>query len=135
MNEYHNDIIGIFNGYREFLFDQNSMINGKISNDYINDKLNEIYLTKFDDNVIFNKYRNKIPNFLQKYKELNENNPCSILRNNLYFNSEKDCLNHMHGISSYGLNILHTSMTEEIRIHKNIVNLLLIDTLWKYILE
>ena len=131
LSEYQNDIIGLFNGYREFLFDQNTMINGKISNDYINDKLNEIYLTKFDDNIIFNKYRNKIPNFLQKYKELNENNPCSILRNNSYFNSEEDCLIHMYGIASYGLSIIHTSMTEEIRIHKNIVNMLLNNNLIK----
>lgn len=68
LSEYHNDIIGLFNGYREFLFDQNTMINGKISNDYINDKINEIYLKKFDDIVIFNKYSKNIPNFLQKYK-------------------------------------------------------------------
>jgi hypothetical protein len=131
LSEYQNDIIGLFNGYREFLFDQNSKINGKISNDYINDKINEIYVTKFDDNIIFNKYRNEIPNFLQKYKELNENNPCSILRNNSYFNSEEDCLIHMYGIASYGLSIIHTSMTEEIRIHKNIVNMLLNNNLIK----
>ena len=131
LSEYHNDIIGLFNGYREFLFDQNTMINGKISNDYINDKINEIYLKKFDDIVIFNKYSKNIPNFLQKYKKLNEKNPCSILRNNLYFNSEEDCLIYMYGIASYGSSIIHTSMTEEIRIYKNIVNMLLNNNLIK----
>ena len=37
----------------------------------------------------------------------------------------------MYGIASYGLSIIHTSMTEEIRIHKNIVNMLLNNNLIK----
>ena len=125
LNKYQNDIIGIFNAYREFLFDQNTIINGKISNDYINDKINEIYSTKFDDNVIFNKYRKKIPGYLIKYNELRGDNLCLILRNDIYFHSEIECREHMDGISTYGISVILTSFTEEIRIYKNIVNTLL----------
>lgn len=125
LNKYQNDIMGIFNAYREFLFDENTIINGKISNDYIDDKINEMYSTKFDDNVIFNKYRKKIPGYLEKYNELKGDNPCLILRIDKYFHSEEECRSHMHGISAYGISVVHTSMTEEIRIYKNMANTLL----------
>ena len=125
LSKYQNDVIGVFNAYREFLFDENTIIDGKISNDYIDDKLKEMYSTKFDDNVIFSNYRKKIPHYLEEYNELRGDNPCLILRIDKYFHSEKECREHMHGISTYGINIVHTSFTEEIRIYKNIVNDLL----------
>jgi len=125
LSKYQNDVIGVFNAYREFLFDENTIIDGKISNDYIDDKLKQMYSTKFDDNVIFSNYRKKIPHYLEKYNELRGDNPCLILRIDKYFHSEKECRSHMHGISTYGINIVHTSFTEEIRIYKNIVNDLL----------
>ena len=125
LSKYQNDIIAIFNAYREFLFDQNTIIDGKLSNDYIDDKIKEMYSTKFDDNVIFSKYRQKIPGYLEKYNELRGDNPCLILRIEKYFHSEEECRSHMHGISTYGISVVHTSFTEEIRTYKNIINTLL----------
>ena len=124
LQEFHNGIIEIINGYREFMFDENSYINNTKSNNYINNKISQIYLTKFNENIIFNKYRKKIPDFLEKYNEFQSQTLCSR-RNEYYFKSESECQSHMQGISNYGLSVVHTSITEEIRIYKNRINELL----------
>jgi hypothetical protein len=125
LQRFHNNLIEIFNGYREFLFDPNSLINGTLSNDYINNKINEIYFIKFDENIIFNKYRNKIPDIHESYKEFNSQTLCSRI-NYDYFFSEKECNLHMEGITTYEMSVVYTTITEEIRVHKNLVNQFLI---------
>ena len=124
LNTFHNAIIEIINAYREFLFDQNSLVDGANANDYIDNKMNEMFMAKFNDNIIINKNRVKIPNFLEKYNEFNSKSLCSR-RNDYYFKTEEECNLHMQGISTYGLNVLYTSITEEIRTFKNMINQLL----------
>ena len=126
LQKFHNGILEIINGYREFLFDENTIINGLKSNDYINYKMNEIFSSKFNDNIVLDTYRKKIPGFLDKYDNFHYQSLCSR-RNEYYFKSEEECNLHMQGISTYGLSILQTSITEEIRIFKNAVNQLLIN--------
>ena len=126
LQNYHINIIQIINAYREFLFDDNTIINGTKANDYIDNKMNDIYSTKFYDNIIFNKYRKKIPGFLDIYNEFHSHSLCSR-RNEEYFSSDEDCQHHMQGISTYGFSVVHTSITEEIRIYKNMVNQLLLN--------
>lgn len=124
LQRFHNNIIEIFNGYREFLFDQNSLVNGTLSSNYIDNKINEIYLIKFEENIIFNKYRNKFPEILESYKEFNSKSLCS--RANIeYFKSEEECKLHMKGITSYEMSVVYTTLTEEIRINKKIINQLI----------
>ena len=124
LQRFHNNLIEIFNGYREFLFDQNTLINGTLSNDYINNKLNEIYFLKFDENIIFNKYRNKIQDIYESYNEFNSQTLCSRI-NYDYFFSEEECNLHMKGITTYEISVVYTTITEEIRINKNLINQLL----------
>ena len=126
LQKFHNGIIEIINGYREFLFDENTIINGLKSNDYIDSKMNQIFRSKFNDNIVFDTYRKKIPGFLDKYNKFHYQSLCSR-RNEYYFKSEEECDLHMQGISTYGLSVLQTSITEEIRIFKNEVNQLLIN--------
>ena len=126
LERFHNGIIDIINGYREFLFDENTIVNGLKSNDYLNFKINIIYKLKFSDSIIFDTYRKKIPGFLDKYNNFHYQSFCSR-RNEYYFNSEEECNLHMQGISTYGLSVLQTSITEEIRIFTNAVNQLLIN--------
>ena len=121
LQKFHNGIIEVINAYREYLFDQNTIIDGKKANEYIDNKINSIWLSKFKDNVIFNKYRKNIPGFLQKYNDFHSQNLCSR-RNDEYFKSEEECNLHMEGITLFGLNVLQTSINEEIRIYKNIIN-------------
>lgn len=124
LQRFHNNIIETFNGYREFLFDQNELINGTLSNDYIDNKIHEIYFIKFEQNIIFNKYRNKIPDIQESYKEFNSHTLCSRI-NYDYFDSEEKCNLHMKGITTYEISVVYTTITEEIRIYKNIINQML----------
>ena len=124
LQNYHIRIIEILNGYREFLFDQNSVVNGMNTNDFINNKMNEILMTKFNDNIVFNKYRKKISGFLEIFANFKSQTLCSR-RNNDYFHSEEECNLHMQGIATFGHSVLLTSFTEQIRIYKNIINQLL----------
>jgi hypothetical protein len=126
LQNHHINIIEIINAYREFLFDNNTFINGTKVNDYIDNKLNDIYSTKFYDNIIFNRYRKEIPGFLDIYDEFHSHTLCSR-RNEAYFSSDEECQHHMQGISTYGFSVAHTSITEEIRIYKNMVNQLLLN--------
>ena len=126
LQSFHNSIIEIINAYREFLFDQNSIIDGVLSNDYIDNKMDEIFRDKFNDNIIFNRYRGKIPNFVEKYNDFHSKSFCTR-RNEYYFKTEEECNLHMQGISTYGLNVLYTSISEEIRTFKNLVNQLLLE--------
>ena len=71
------------NAYREYLLDQNTYINYIISDNYINNKMNYIFETKFNDNIIFNKYRNKIPGYLEKYDFFHSNVCFHIMSNYL----------------------------------------------------
>ena len=124
LQRFQNGMIEIINGYREFLFDQNSVMNGTIINNYINNKINEIYLIKFQDNIYFNKYRRKIPDLLKDYSVFNKKTLCSRI-NEDYFKSENECELQMGGITNYGISTVHITLTEEIRIYKNIINHLL----------
>ena len=124
LQNYHNSLIEVINAYREFLFDDNTIINGTKANDFIDSKINDIYSSKFYDNIILNKYRKKIPEFLEKYEDFHSKTLCSR-RNQAYFSSEEECQEHMQGISNYGFSVVHTSVTEEIRMYKNMVNQLL----------
>ena len=124
LQRFHNEIIEIINGYREFLFDQNSVMNGTIINNYINIKINEIYTIKFEDNICFNKYRGKMPDLLNEYNIFKNQTLCSR-KSEDYFESENECELHMGGITTYGISTVHTTFIEEIRIYKNIINQLL----------
>ena len=126
IQNFQNNIIEVMNAYREYLLDQNTYINYIISDNYINNKMNYIFETKFNDNIIFNKYRNKIPGYLEKYDFFHDQALCSR-RNDDYFKTEEECKDHMQGITLYGINVVYTSVVEEIRIYKNMVNQLLIN--------
>ena len=126
IQNFHNNIIEIVNAYREFLFDQKTYIDNIISNDYIDNKMLYIFETKFRDNIIFNKYRKQIPGYLEKYTEFHSQTLCSR-RNDDYFKTEEECQDHMQKISIFGLSVVSTSIIEEIRIYKNMVNHLLIN--------
>ena len=126
LQNYQNSLIEIINAYREFLFDDHTTIRGMKANDYINNKMNDIYSSKFYDNIILKNNRKKIPGFMDTYNEFHSRLLCSR-RNGKYFSSDEDCQHHMQGISTLGFSVVHTSITEEIRINTNMVNQLLLN--------
>ena len=119
MQRLHNGIYNLFNCYREFLFDNNSII---YNNDSYNSLINfeqELY----DDNTIDISYLNVnhtiIYGLSKKYNELLNKDLCSF-KNNDYLSSDEECDNLMGGVISLGFYNLASFLIEEIRIQRNV---------------
>ena len=124
MQIYHNNIIELFNGYREFLFDENTIIDGLPSYEYLVRKEKEIY-TKSIEGVSGLIMKSKL--FKDVDKELNEINLCSLNASSLYKGKE-ECEIYMggkEGIISFGFDLLLNYFIEEIRIRRNYIRKLI----------
>ena len=127
MQNYHNNILCLYNAYREFLFNENSIIFGISSYEYLVKQENEIYISNNEDIkylTVNNKY---IQNLYKNYLELNEIGFCSI-NITYYFDSKEDCENFMggkDGIISLNFHILVNDFIEEIRMERNYIKVLL----------
>ena len=127
MQHYHNNILSLYNAYREFLFNENSTIYGIPAYEYLVKHENKIYITNNEDInylTVNNKY---IQNLYNNYLELNEKGFCSI---NLtyYFESKEECEEFMggkDGIISLSFHILVNDFVEEIRMARNYIKVLL----------
>ena len=120
MQNYHNNILYLYNGYREFLFDENSIIFGMQSNDYLIRQENKIYLSSTKDFNFLTIYQN---NFKDIKNEINKNGLCNFSFTD-FFKNEEECQNFMggeKGIISFGFDILLNYFIEEIRMKRNYV--------------
>jgi hypothetical protein len=127
MQHYHNNILSLYNAYREFLFNENSTIFGIPSYEYLVKQENEIYLSNNEDiNYLTVNYK-YIQNLHNNYLELNEKGFCS-LNITYYFESIEDCEEFMggkDGIISLNFQILVNDFIEEIRMARNYIKILL----------
>ena len=121
LQRIQNNIIDFFNGYREFLFDENSIINGTKSEDYLQLQLEEIFDTKGIDTYIVNSTYKNINNFQHTFEKFNSDSLCSRMDDN-YFDSEEACLNYLEGQIKYGYQITSFTLIEFIRIGINLIN-------------
>jgi hypothetical protein len=126
MQKYHNNIIELFNGYREFLFDENSIINNLLAYDYLL-KQEESYYSSNTETVNYTSLLNGVVAEINKNnKVLHENGLCSYYIS--YFNSQEECENFLGGkggIISLGFHILMNYFVEEIRNARNYMKVLL----------
>jgi len=127
MQHYHNNVLSLYNAYREFLFNENSIIYGIPSYEYLVKQENEIYITNNED-INFLTVNNKyIKNLYQNYLELNAKGFCSI-NITYYFESKEDCEEFMggkDGIISLDFHIIVNDFIEEIRMARNYLKVLL----------
>jgi hypothetical protein len=126
MQSYHNNIIEIFNGYREFLFDENTILNRLPAYDYLIKSETSFYSSNTESinySVTLNSMINKLNNNLEI---IDKNGLCGYYIT--YFNNKEDCehfLGGKDGIMSLGFPILMNSFIEEIRNARNYMKLLL----------
>ena len=121
LQRIQNNIIDFFNGYREFIFDKNSIINGHKSEDYLQLKLEDIFATKGNDTFIVNSTYRYIKNFKRSFEKFNSDSLCSRTDDN-YFKSEEECLNYLEGQIKYGYQITSFALIEFIKIGINMIN-------------
>ena len=126
MQDYQNNIIELFNGFREYLFDENTIIFGLPAYNYLITKEQTIYSTNTEN-------RNNLTILAQNIKGLYKNSFifkekefCNPIFS--YFNTKEDCIDFIggeNGILSLGFNLLVNSFIEEIRNARNFVKILL----------
>jgi len=126
MQNYHNNILELFNSFREYLFDDSHVILGLPSYEYLLKKEKLIYISSTDDInylTILNRY---IKGLYPKYLNLQEKGFCSSYI--CYFNSQDECKNYIggeDGILSLGFHLLINSFLEEVRNARNLMTLFL----------
>ena len=126
MQNYHNNILELFNSYREYLFDESHIISGLPSYDYLLQKEKIIYISNTDDINYLTILSQYITGLYQKYLILQEKGFCSSYIS--YFNSEDECndfIGGKNGIISLGFHLLINSFVEEMRNARNLMTLYL----------
>ena len=123
---YHNNILELFNAYREYLFDQNSIISGMSSYDFLIDKEKLFYSTISENYNYLIVLGKKIKGLYKNHLKFQSKGFCSWIFS--YFTSEEQCLNYIggeDGIISLGITFFINSFVEEIRNARNYMKLLL----------
>ena len=116
----HNNIIELFNGYREYLFDEKTIIDNYDSEEFLKIKLDEIYNTIGNDNYIINSTYSDIKDYKKIFIKFNRESLCTRMGEN-YFESELDCENFLEGQIKYGYQITAFTLVDLIRIGTNFI--------------
>ena len=126
MQNYHNNIIELFNSYREYLFDENSIIFGLPVYDYLIQKEETFYSSNTENIYYLNSNSHNIKDLYENYIVLQEKGFCNSYSS--YFSSSKQCedfIGGKDGIISLGFHIMINYFVEKIRNARNYMNLLL----------
>ena len=126
MQNYHNNIYELFNIYREYLFDEKTIIFGLPSYEYLIYKEKIFYSTITENHNYLTVLSKKIKGLYSYYLALQKKGLCSSFFS--YFNSEEECMTYIggeDGIVSLGFDLFVNSFIEEIRNARNYMKLLL----------
>ena len=118
MQRLHNGILNLFNYYREFLFDNNTIINGTDSYNTLINIEQELYDGNTDDISCLNLNHTLISGLSKKYNELLNRNLCSFKTND-YLNNISECVILMDDVIAFGFYNLASFLIEEIRVQRN----------------
>jgi hypothetical protein len=95
MQKYHNNILELFNGYREYLFDENSIIYGLSSYDYLIEKEKILYSSNSEDINYLISISKDIKGLNKNYLVLQEKGFCNYFES--FFESQEGCENFLGG--------------------------------------
>ena len=126
MENYHNNVLELFNGFREYLFDQNTIISGQTVYEYLINKEKEFYTSSAEDIKNLTVLNSHIKGLYANYIKLQENGFCSFYVS--YFKTSEECENYLggkDGILSLGFHLIVNTFVEEIRNSRNYMKLLL----------
>ena len=104
LQRLQNNIFELYNGYREYLFDENTIIYGYNSLDYLKIQLEEIFKTKGEDTYIANTEFSHIKKLKNDFIKFNHDSLCSRMEEG-FFESEEKCENFLEGQIKYGYQI------------------------------
>ena len=124
MENYQNNIIELYNSYREFLINENFIISGMPSYEFLIYKEKEIYSSNTQDIKFLIIKENLFKNVI---KEINKT-PLNDLYKDDFFKSKEEFEEYLggkEGITNYGFEVLINYFIEEIRMKRNYVNMLI----------
>lgn len=127
LQNYHNNILYLFNAFREFLFDENSIIFGMPSYDYLIKQESELYSTCTEDIEYLSVINDNIKSIYRNYLVVIGDKFCNVFIAN-YFENQEECYNYIggrDGIIKFGFHFLIHDFVEEMRMKRNYVKLLL----------
>ena len=84
LKKSHNNIIGLFNGYKEYLFDEGTIIDNYDSEVFVKVKLEEIFNTTGNDNYIMNSPYSEIKSYKDIYIKFNRDSLCTRMEENYF---------------------------------------------------
>ena len=120
LQNVHNNRIEFYNAFREYLFDSNSIIDGKTCEKYIQTKSEEIFRSKGNDSYIVNTMYNSIKNFKSTYEEFYHKSLCSRMEGD-FFDNITHCEHFMDGQMGYGIGITSYTLLDLTRMGFNFV--------------
>ena len=126
MQNYQNNVLNLFNIYREYLFDENAIISRLPSYEYLIKKEELFYLSNTANINILIVLSSYFKGLYKKYANFQGVEFCNVYI--AYFNSKEECVDFMggeNGILSLGFHLLINHFIEEIRNSRNYMNLLL----------
>ena len=120
LNEFHSNILNFFNTYREFVFNNQSIIQNMLPFDFLVISETKIYDSITDDQKFISSFLNKYLDFDETIVSLFKNDLCSYFITD-YFESHEQCLKKYENFLDYNFTIFFTIFVQNIRNLKNIV--------------
>ena len=118
LQNFHLGVIDVFNVYREYLFDNQSIINGSLPFEYLTNSEDESLIQIIEDIQYLSSF---FQNFITNKNITLKDDLCSYYLND-YFDSSVDCSDRVGLITEYDFFTLSYYFLEEIKILKNIVS-------------
>ena len=123
LNDYHSNIINVFNTYREFLFNNQSIIQDMLPFECLVISENRTYDSITDDQKFVNDFLNNYLDIDETLSNLMSKDLCSFTMTD-YFESHEQCLNYFANLLEYNFTIFYTIFVQNIRNLKNIAKYL-----------
>ena len=116
MQHYHNTITSLFNGFREYLFDETYILSGMKVHNFLIKKEEEFYETNINDLNIMYSLQEKIKGLKEVIDKLKEKGYCNSYFSK--FKSEEECKNYVggdKGLLNFGSSFMLNDFVEDIR--------------------
>ena len=120
INEFHSSIIDYFNAYREFLFNNQSIIQEKLAFDFLVSSDIKTYDSMANNQKFISDFLNKNLDFDETIINISSKDLCSFAMTD-YFESHQQCMKKFEYLIKYDYIIFLTHFVQDIRNLKNIV--------------
>ena len=127
MQNYHNIVFDLFNGFREYLFDENIILSGLDARNFLIKKEKEFYETNTNDLNKMHSLQNKIKGLKEALEKFKKNGLCKLYF--CKFKSEEECKEYIgggKGTINFDSSFMVNDFVEDIRYARNSLEVFII---------